>query len=289
MIFITFVAGLLFDELRFCSDKYYLRGWLIVWWTLFSPGYDLRGWLDFASRLTWLCFDFWLPSCRSKRQEDYPLSTLYWPRSPMGLTLWGSHCLSGTVVQQTLTSPSDSVLCLIGLKYALFSSNTKHCPTVKSESACSCSDLRFVQLPYGSVWSDQLLWKQTVFDITNGPCLCPRRIMHARFLSDTTHCPMVTSKFVCHTTVSNNWWGVGGGGEAFLSQERRSTCLNSKSFSRTRLLLPRVGLMLEKGTSLQNSLKVVFNYVSRDSSFNFLTQSLHAVGYGECRNWELLC
>ena len=32
------------------------------------------------------------------------------------------------------------------------------------------------------------------------------RIMHARFLSDTTHCPMVRSKSVCRATVSYVWW-----------------------------------------------------------------------------------
>ena len=33
---------------------------------------------------------------------------------------------------QTLTSSSDSVLCLIGICYALFSSDTRHCHTTHS-------------------------------------------------------------------------------------------------------------------------------------------------------------
>ena len=47
----------------------------------------------------------------------------------------------------------------------------------------------------------QFLWEQTYFDFTAGQCL--KRIAHARFLSDTTRCPMVTSKSVCPTTVSD--------------------------------------------------------------------------------------
>ena len=36
------------------------------------------------------------------------------------------------------------------------------------------------------------------------------RIAHARFLSDTTQCPMVTSKSVCRTTVSDRGSGPPG-------------------------------------------------------------------------------
>ena len=38
--------------------------------------------------------------------------------------------------RQTLTSPSDSVLCVIEIQHSLFSSDTKYCPTVKSKPVC---------------------------------------------------------------------------------------------------------------------------------------------------------
>ena len=50
--------------------------------------------------------------------------------------LKGSDPLSDTVVRQTLTSSSDSVLYQIGIRRALFSSDTRLCPTVKSKSVC---------------------------------------------------------------------------------------------------------------------------------------------------------
>ena len=38
--------------------------------------------------------------------------------------------------------------------------------------------------------------------------LCLMRAVHARFLSDTTHCSMVTSNSVCRTTVPESGWGL---------------------------------------------------------------------------------
>ena len=40
---------------------------------------------------------------------------------------------------------------------------------------------------------------EAVFDVAVGQCRMTRA--HARFISDTTHCPMVTSKSVCRRTV----------------------------------------------------------------------------------------
>ena len=45
--------------------------------------------------------------------------------------------------RQTLTAPSDSELCLIDILRAIFSSDTRQCPTVKSESVCSHSNRMF--------------------------------------------------------------------------------------------------------------------------------------------------
>ena len=39
---------------------------------------------------------------------------------------------------QTLTSPSDSVLCLTGIQHPLFSSDARRCPTVESKSVYTC-------------------------------------------------------------------------------------------------------------------------------------------------------
>ena len=47
----------------------------------------------------------------------------------------------------------------------------------------------------------QQLWEQTDFDFTSVSNLCLLRIAHARFLSDTKHCPMVTLETFCRTTV----------------------------------------------------------------------------------------
>ena len=48
----------------------------------------------------------------------------------------------------------------------------------------------------------QLLGEKTDFDVTVEQCLIVSlRIAHARFLSDTVHCPMVTSKYVVRRCV----------------------------------------------------------------------------------------
>ena len=52
-----------------------------------------------------------------------------------------SHYQAASYDRQTLTSPSDSVLSLIGIYHALFLSDPGHCPTVKSIlSVCSHSN-----------------------------------------------------------------------------------------------------------------------------------------------------
>ena len=51
----------------------------------------------------------------------------------------------------------------------------------------------------------QLPWEQTGSDFTVGQCLVSDvGIVHARFLSDTTRCPMVTSRSVCCAAVGRN-------------------------------------------------------------------------------------
>ena len=46
----------------------------------------------------------------------------------------------------------------------------------------------------------QLLWELKSWTSPSVSVSCWRRIAHARFLSDTTHCPVVTSKTVCLTS-----------------------------------------------------------------------------------------
>ena len=52
-----------------------------------------------------------------------------------------------------------------------------------------------IQLPYGS--------SQTLLSPSDS-ILCMMRMAHAAFLSDTTHCPMVTSRSICRTTMPDN-------------------------------------------------------------------------------------
>ena len=62
----------------------------------------------------------------------------------------------------------------------------RHCPTMSDPISC-----------YGS--------RQTLTPPSDS-ALCLMRTAYARFLSDTTHCPMVTS--VCRTTVPDKWIGA---------------------------------------------------------------------------------
>ena len=66
--------------------------------------------------------------------------------------------LSGTVLRQwdeayschgsrhTLTSSSDSVLCLMGIAYARFLLDTTNCPTVTSKSVCRTTAVSYTHL-----------------------------------------------------------------------------------------------------------------------------------------------
>ena len=86
----------------------------------------------------------------------------------------GSEPLPGTVVRQTdfdVTSPSDSVLRLTGVQHALFSSNTRHCPTMKSTSLHSNSICMFCPTDVG----------QTAFDVPSESVLSLKGgVQHAR-------------------------------------------------------------------------------------------------------------
>ena len=65
--------------------------------------------------------------------------------------------------KQTLTSPSESVLCLIGINVACatFSSDTRHCPTLKSKSVSSHSKCMFcpTTVPADSGWRPNARWR----------------------------------------------------------------------------------------------------------------------------------
>ena len=82
---------------------------------------------------------------------------------------------------------NENSACQIPVRHkTLFDGDVKICRTKASdESSC-----------YGS---SQILTLHSLA-VT---ALCQIRIAHARVLSDTTHCPMVTSKYVCRRTVSD--------------------------------------------------------------------------------------
>ena len=93
---------------------------------------------------------FFARSTETQKQNSWPRSI---PKDVHSESLLYNHtgnhffffkpCLrssSGAVLQQSLTSPSDTALsdrCLIGIYHALFSSDARHCPLVKSKSVCS--------------------------------------------------------------------------------------------------------------------------------------------------------
>ena len=55
----------------------------------------------------------------------------------------------------------------------------------------------------------QLVWEPAYFDVTVRQCpVFDETMAHARVLSDTTHCPMMTSKPVCRTTVLDGRSGL---------------------------------------------------------------------------------
>ena len=103
-----------------------------------------------------------------------------------------------------MVSPSDSILCLVRTasvrSISITVSDTTLRLIVTSKSVC----------PTTVGQNIQLLWEQTDFDFTVGHYLVSgensvRSISIA--VSDTTHCLIVTSKFVCRTTVSDSEWG----------------------------------------------------------------------------------
>ena len=93
--------------------------------------------------------------------------------------------------RETLTSPSDIVLCLMRVAHVRFLSDTRHCPMITSKSFCrtTASD------PISCSRSRETLTSPS--DIV----LCFMGVAHVRFLSDTRRCPMMTSKSVRRTTL----------------------------------------------------------------------------------------
>ena len=57
------------------------------------------------------------------------------------------------------------------------------------------------------------------------------RIARARFLTDTTHCPIVTTKSVCPTTVSDRGSGPQDTAILFLSQQADYILLRPPPFA----------------------------------------------------------
>ena len=71
---------------------------------------------------------------------------------------------------------------------------------------------------------------------TSDSVLCLMRIAHARFLSDTTHCPIVTSKSVCRTTVSDG--GSGAFTEEILATGNSANLTHAGPGAKTHSLVP---------------------------------------------------
>ena len=88
--------------------------------------------------------------------------------------------------RQTLTSASDSVLCLMRISHARFLSDSTHCQLMTSKSFYRTT----VSDPISCYGSRQSLTS------ASDSVFCLMRIAHARFLSDTKHYPMLTSKLV---------------------------------------------------------------------------------------------
>ena len=86
-----------------------------------------------------------LPKVFKHRQRPHPSLYLSCMKAPIHFqTLsYDRHCP---------TSPLDTVMCLIRIQHALFSSCTRHCPTVKSKSLCSHSNWSNQTLLYDSAW-----------------------------------------------------------------------------------------------------------------------------------------
>ena len=94
--------------------------------------------------------------------------------------------------RQTFTSPSDSALRRMRIVPARFLSDTTHCLMVTSKSVGRTTASDPISC-YGN--------RQTLISPSDS-VLRQMRIAPARFLSDSTHCLMVTSKSVGRTTAS---------------------------------------------------------------------------------------
>ena len=92
---------------------------------------------------------------------------------------------------QILTSQSDIDFSLMIIGPARLVSDTKHCPMMSSKSVRRTT----VSDPISFYESGQTLTSPS------DRALCLMTIGHARCLSETNHCPMVTSKSVCCTTL----------------------------------------------------------------------------------------
>ena len=90
-----------------------------------------------------------------------------------------------------MTSPLDNVLSLRSIVHAGFLSDTTNYPMLTSKSVCRMTVGQNIQ------------WLREKTELTSplDYVLSLRSTAHVRFLSDTTHYPMLTSKSVCCMTV----------------------------------------------------------------------------------------
>ena len=105
------------------------------------------------------------------------------------------HYLTQSYDRQTLTSPSDGVLYLVGIKRALFTSDNtcnRHWSTVKSKSVCSPR-----RETTGAVLVDLLLLVSTTVNIQTGMTACHN---DEKSVSTRNHCCAVQIRHGCWAT-----------------------------------------------------------------------------------------